>query len=96
MALFCECRRTTEVALTSRFIQTLTKHSIAVQNMRGQGYYSAAKEYDGSKDLVDSKDRKHISLVFFIALVSLVLFCYRKVEVRITIHHLEPGTLLQQ
>ena len=88
--------RATGEALRCWFIQTLAEKCIAIQNMRGQGYYSAAKEYDGSKDLVDSKDRKHISLVFFIALVSLVLFCYRKVEVRITIHHLEPGTLLQQ
>ena len=35
MALFCECSQTTQVALRSRFIQTLTENSIAIQNMRG-------------------------------------------------------------
>ena len=50
MTLFCECNRTTQVALRGRFIQTLTEKSIAIQNMRVQGYDKAA---NGSKELVD-------------------------------------------
>ena len=33
MALFCECSRTTQVALKGRFIQTLIEKSFAIQNM---------------------------------------------------------------
>ena len=49
MALFCECRRTAEEALRGSFIQTLTENSIAIQNMRGQGYDRATKDDNGSK-----------------------------------------------
>ena len=43
-ALFFECRRTVQEALRGRIIQTLTEKSIAIQNMRGQGYYRTAKD----------------------------------------------------
>jgi len=64
MALFCECRRTAEEALRGSFIQTLTENSIAIQNMRGQGYDRATKDDNGSNKLVKFK-RKYISLVFY-------------------------------
>ena len=61
MALFCECRRTTEEALGGQFIQTLTEKSIAIQNMRGQGCDGATKHDNGSNELVDlKKNRKYI------------------------------------
>jgi len=44
-----ECNRTTQVALSGRFIQTLTEKSIAIQNMRVQGYDRAVKDDNGSK-----------------------------------------------
>jgi len=50
MALFYECRRT---PYEGRFIQTLTEKSIAIQNMRRQGYYRAAKDDNGSIIMVD-------------------------------------------
>ena len=53
MALFCEYSRTTQVALRGRLIQTLTEKSIAIQNMRVQGYDRTAKDDNGSKELVD-------------------------------------------
>ena len=56
MALFCECSRTTYEALRGRFIQTLTEKCIAIQNIRGQGYYRTAKDDIGSKKLVDLKN----------------------------------------
>ena len=73
MALFYECRRT---PYEGRFIQTLTEKSIAIQNMRRQGYYRAAKDDNGSKIMVDLKHGKYISKVFFYCpdkSVSLVL-----------------------
>jgi len=76
MALFCECSQTTQVALRCRFIQTLTEKSIAIQNIRGQGYYRAAKDDNGSEKMVDLKNRKYVSLVFYYCpdkCVSLVL-----------------------
>ena len=48
-------------------IQTLTEKSVAIQNMRGQGYFRAAKDDYGSK---------YISLLFYFCpdtCVSLVL-----------------------
>ena len=42
-----------QVALRGRFIRTLTEKSIANQNMRVQGYDRAAKDENGSKELVD-------------------------------------------
>ena len=65
MALLCECSRTTHVALRGRFIQTLTEKSIAIQNMRVQGYDRAAKDDNGSEELVALTNRKYISLVFY-------------------------------
>ena len=53
MTLFCECNRTTQVALRGRFIQTLTEKSIAIQNMKVQRYDRAVKDDNGSKKLVD-------------------------------------------
>ena len=53
MTLFCECSRTTQVALRGRCIQTLTEKSIAIQNMRVQRYDRAVKDDNGSKELVD-------------------------------------------
>ena len=76
MALFCECSRTTQVALRGRFIQTLTEKSIAIQNMRVQGFDRAAKDDNGSKELVDLRNRNtfllydkciYASLVFLLA-----------------------------
>jgi len=53
MALFCECSRTTQVALRGRFIQTLTETSIAIQNIRVKRYDRAAKEDNGSKEQIE-------------------------------------------
>ena len=47
MTLFCECSRTTQVALRGRFTQTLTEKNIVIQNMRVQGYDRPAKERGG-------------------------------------------------
>ena len=57
MTLFCECNRTTQVALRSKFIKTLTEQSIAIQNMRVQRYDRAVKDDKGSKELVDLRNR---------------------------------------
>jgi len=65
MTLFSECSRTTLGALRGRFIQTLTKTSVAIQNMRGQGYYRVAKDDNGWKKMGYLKNRKHISLLFY-------------------------------
>ena len=48
MTLFCECNRTTQIALIGRFIQTLTEKSIAIQNMRVQRNDRAVKDDNGS------------------------------------------------
>ena len=56
IARFHECSRTTQVA--RRFIQTLTEKSIiAIQNMRVQRYDRAVKDDNGSKKLVDLRNR---------------------------------------
>ena len=77
MALFCVCSRTTQVALRGRFIQTLTEKSIANQNMRVQRYDRAAKDENGSKELVDLKNR-NIFLLYFIKVLLNVFMsvCY--------------------
>ena len=62
-ALLCECSRTTEDAHRGRFIQTLTEKSIAIQNMRGQGYYRTAKDDKGSK-----KDKLKKSKIYFVTI----------------------------
>ena len=54
----------------------LTENSIAIQNMRGQVQYRAAKDDNGWEKMVDLKNRKYISLVFYYCsdkCVSLVL-----------------------
>ena len=76
MALFCECSRTTWEALRGRCIQTLTEKSIAIQNKRGQGYYRIAKDDNGSKNMINLKILKCVSLLFYYCpdkCVSLVL-----------------------
>ena len=51
-----------------RFIQTLTENSVAIQNMRGQGYYWAAKNDNGSKKNGRFKKSKihFVSILLFI------------------------------
>ena len=73
MALLCECSRTTHVALRGRFIQTLTEKSIAIQNMRVQGYDRAAKDDDGSKELVDLRNRNTFLLYFIMVLINIFM-----------------------
>ena len=68
MALFCECSRTTQVALRGRFIQTLTEKSIAIQNIRVQRYDNAVKDDNGSKELVDLRNRNTFLLYFILVL----------------------------
>ena len=68
--------QTTQKALRGRFIKAMAEKSIAIQNMREQGYFSAAKDDNGSKKVVDLKIRKYISLLFYYCpdkCVSLVL-----------------------
>ena len=65
MALFCECSRTTQVAVRGRFIQTLTEKSIAIQNKRVRGYDRAAKDDNGSKELVDLRNRNTFLFIFY-------------------------------
>ena len=43
----------------------LTEKSIAIQNMRGQGFYRDAKDDNGSKKSGKFKKSKYISLVFY-------------------------------
>ena len=52
-------------ALRGRFIHTLTEKSIAIQSIRGKGYDSASEDYNSWNELVDLKNRKYISLVFY-------------------------------
>ena len=80
MALFCECSRTTRVALRGRFIQTLTEKSIiAIQNMRVQRYDRAVKDDNGSKELVDLRNRntfvKYLIMVLINVFMSVWYFC---------------------
>ena len=73
MAIFCECSRTTQVALRGRFIQTLTEKSIAIQNMRLQGYDRAVKGDNGSKELVDLRNRNTFLLYFMMVLINVCM-----------------------
>ena len=79
MALFCECSRTTQVALIGRFIQTLIEKSITIQNMRVQGYDRAVKDDNGLKELVDLRNRntfvKYLIMVLINVFVSVWYFC---------------------
>mgnify|MGYP000458761180 CR=1 FL=1 len=65
MALFCECSRTTQVALRGRLILTLTEKSIAIQNKRVQRYDRTVKDDNGSKELVDLKNRNTFLFIFY-------------------------------
>ena len=71
MALFCECSRTTRVALRGRFIQTLTEKSIAIKNMRVK-IGMDVKDDNGSKELVDLRNRNTFLLYDKCIYVSLV------------------------
>ena len=73
MALFCECSRTTQVALRGRFIQTLTEKSIAIQNMGVQRYDRAVKDDNGSKELVDLRNRNTSSLYVIMVLINVFM-----------------------
>ena len=73
MALFCECSRTTQLALRGRHIQTLTEKSIAIQNMRVQGYDRYAKDDNGSKELVDLRNRNTFLLYFITVLINVFM-----------------------
>ena len=79
MTLFCECNRTTQVALKGRFIQTLTEKSIVIQNMRVQGYDRAVKDDNGLKELVDLRNRntfvKYLIMVLINVFVSVWYCC---------------------
>ena len=81
MALFCECSRTTQVALRGRFIQTLTQKSIAIQNMRVQGYDRATKVDTGSKELVDLRNRNTFLLYFILVLINVFMSVWYFVSV---------------
>ena len=74
MALFCECSRTTQVALRGgRFIQTLTETSIAIQNMRVQRYDRTVKDDNVSKGLADLRNRKTFVKYFIMVLINVSL-----------------------
>ena len=79
MTLFCECSRTTQVALRGRFIQTLTEKSIAIQNMRVQRYDRDVKDDNGWKELVDLRNRnafvKYCIMVLINVCMSVWYFC---------------------
>ena len=73
MAFFCECSRTTQVALRGRFIQTLTVKSIAIQNMTVQRYDRAVKDDYGSKELVDLRNRNTFVKYFIMVLINVFM-----------------------
>ena len=73
MTLFCGCSRTTQVALRGMFIQTLTEKSIAIQNMRLQGYDRAVKDDNGSKELVDLRNRNRFVRYFIMVLINVFM-----------------------
>ena len=73
MAFFCECSRTTQVALRGRFIQTLTVKSIAIQNMTVQRYDRAVKDDYGSKELVDLRNRNTFVMYFIMVLINIFM-----------------------
>ena len=73
MTLFCECSRTTQVALRGRFIQTLTEKSIAIQNMRVKRYDRAVKDDNVSKELVDLRNRNTFINYFIMVLINVFM-----------------------
>ena len=56
MALSVNAAEQHRKPLRGRFIQTQIKNSIAIQNMRVQGFYRAAKDDNGSKKMVNLKN----------------------------------------
>ena len=70
MAIFCEYSRTTQVALRGRFIQTLTEKSISIQNLRVQRYDRAAKDDNGSEELVGLRNRNIFAKYFIMVLIN--------------------------
>ena len=81
MTLFCKCNRTAQVALRGRFIQTLTEKSIAIQNMRVQRYDTAVKDDDGSKELVDLRNRNTFVKYFIVVLINVSMSVWYFVSV---------------
>ena len=79
MTLYCECNRITHVALRGKFIQTLTVKSFAFQNMRVQRYEWAVNDDNGSKELVDLRNRntfvKYLIMVLINVFMSVWYFC---------------------
>ena len=79
MTLFCECNRTTQVAIRGRFIQTLTEKCIAIQNMSVKRYDRDVKDDNGSKVLVDLRNRntfvKYLIVVLINVFMSVWYFC---------------------
>ena len=74
MTLFCECNRTTQVALRGRFIQTLTKKCLAIQNMRVQRYDRTVKDDNGLKELVDLRNRNTFVKYFIMVLKEIGIY----------------------
>ena len=58
-----------------RFIQTLAVDSIAIQNIRVQRYDRAVKDDNGSKELVDLRNRKYFIMVLINVFLSVWYFC---------------------
>ena len=56
-----------------RFIQTLIEKSIVNQNMRVQRYDSAAKDENGSKELVDLRNQNIFLLYFIMVLLNVFM-----------------------
>ena len=73
MALFCESSRTTQVALRDRFIYTLTEKSTAIQNRRVQRSDRIVKYDNGSKELVDLRNRNTFLLYFILVLINVFM-----------------------
>jgi len=73
MAFFCECSRTTQVALRGRFIQTLTEKRIAIQNMRVHIYDRDVNDDNGSNELVDLRNRNTFVKYFIMVLINVFM-----------------------
>ena len=76
-------------------MQTLNEKSIAIQNMRIQRYDRAVKGDNGSKELVDLRNRNTFVKYFIMVLINIFMtvwyFCWRKLEESITVHYPAPG-----
>ena len=73
MAFFYECSRTTQVALSSMFIQTLTEKSISIENMRVKRYDRAVKDDSGSNELVDLRNVNTFVKYFMIVMINVFM-----------------------